>query len=228
MASPWKNWHLICHYIRSPVNFADGETQLSSRTPSAPLPDSAPDGRVRRGELNREAILDAIYEIILEGNPRPTAEGVAERAGVGTRTVFRHFADMESLHAEMSERLQREMAPLLDAKPATGSFEQRISDLVHKRAALYERIAPFKRSANQQRHESLVIQRAHADMTRRSRQMLLEALPELERAPAPLLEALDLLASFEAWDRLRVDQRLGRERAEAVVEHALLALVRTL
>ena len=38
-------------------------------------------------------------------------------------------------------------------------------------------------------------------------------------------EALDLVTSFEAWDRLRSDQHLGRERAEAAITAAALALL---
>ena len=39
------------------------------------------------------------------------------------------------------------------------------------------------------------------------------------------LEALDLVASMEAWDRLRCEQRLGRDRAARVMEAALRALL---
>ena len=58
---------------------------------------SAPeaDGRVLRGARTRERIVDAVFELVSEGTVRPTAEEVASRAGVGIRTVFRHFDDME-------------------------------------------------------------------------------------------------------------------------------------
>ena len=54
---------------------------------------------------------------------------------------------------------------------------------------------------------------------------LLRCLPELRRAPADVVEALDLALSFEAWDRLRAEQRLGSARAQAAVERIVLALV---
>ena len=192
----------------------------------SPAPDT--DGRVARGEQNRGSILDAVYALVHEGVLRPTAEQVAERAGVGARTVFRHFTDMEGLYAEMVERIEREVAPLLEAPPPTGSIDERARALVRNRASLFERIANFKRSGNLQRLDSAVIQRKHAPrMPRRERETLLAALPELRSAPEAAREALDLVTSFEAWDRLRVDQRLGRERAEAVVAHAVLALLRS-
>ena len=56
---------------------------------------------------------------------------------------------------------------------------------------------------------------------------LLRALPELRRAPADLVEALDLALSFEAWDRLRTDQRLGRDRARDAMLRTVFALLGT-
>ena len=189
---------------------------------------SARDGRVRRGERNRQAIVDALFELVREGELQPTAEQVAERAGVGTRTVFRHFDDMESLHAELSARLEREILPLFETRPREGGLDPRLRELVARRALIYERIAPFKRSGKLQRWRSPFLSQAHADMVRRLRTDLLETLPELRDVPPALLEALDLVTSFEAWDRLRAEQRLGRERAEAAMLRAALALAHSI
>ena len=190
--------------------------------------ESAHDGRVRRGARNRQAIAEALFELVREGELQPTAEQVAQRAGVGTRTVFRHFDDMESLHAELSARLVREVEPLFDGAVCAGSLDERTRELVARRASIYERITPFKRSANLQRWRSPFLKRSHQAMVRRLRADLLETLPEIADAPGALLEALDLVTSFEAWDRLRADQRLGRERAQAAIECAALALVQAL
>jgi hypothetical protein len=42
---------------------------------------------------------------------------------------------------------------------------------------------------------------------------------------APKVHALELVTSFEAWDRLRVDQRLGKQRAAEVMKQAMSALL---
>jgi AcrR family transcriptional regulator len=191
---------------------------------SAAQPET-PDGRVRRGERNREAILEAVFELVGLGDLRPTAEAVAQRAGVGTRTVFRHFADMERLHAEVSGRVDREFRPLLDSTPIEGGIVERALELVRRRVAIYERIAPFKRSANLHKQRSRFLQEASVQMVRRLREDLLRVLPELGDGPAPRVEALELVTSFEAWDRLRCDQNLGRDRACAALECAVEALL---
>jgi AcrR family transcriptional regulator len=59
------------------------------------------DGRRLRSADSRRRILGAMLALILEGKPDPGAEAVAARAGVGLRTVFRLFSDMESICAEM-------------------------------------------------------------------------------------------------------------------------------
>jgi AcrR family transcriptional regulator len=188
--------------------------------------DGEPDGRVQRGARNRDAIVEALFELIETGNAAPTAEQVAQSAGVGTRTVFRHFDDMESLYAEISERLDREIAPLLAEPRPEGDLLARAADLVRRRVLVFERIAAFKRAGNQHAGRSQFLRQDHADMVRRLRADMLALLPELESGPESRRDAVEMLVSFEAWDRLRGDQRLGRERTHAALEAAVLAILR--
>jgi len=181
------------------------------------------DGRERRGQRNREKILQAVYELVRENQVVPTAEQVAKRARVGERTVFRHFADMESLDRDMRVRVQGEVVPLLRAEvPVDGSLEARARALVAKRAAIFEHLAPFRRVG---RAVPLRSDDGRAQLARVLRAEIGRVFAaELEKAPDHLLEAADVLASFEAWDRLRRDQRIGCDRARRVVTQALLAL----
>jgi AcrR family transcriptional regulator len=186
------------------------------------------DGRVLRGARNRLVIVEALLELVRDGEIQPTAEQVAKRAGVGTRTVFRHFDDMESLYAEMDARVTAENLPLAAPEPKRDSpLRERVQALVHERVRIFERIAPFKRAGNLQRPRSRFLQERHSDMNRRLRADAAAWLaPELDAGPESLLDAIELLTSFEAWDRLRSDQRLGRERASRVIEqsvHCVLA-----
>ena len=183
------------------------------------------DGRVLRGEKSRESIVDALFELVGEGVLAPTAQQVAERAGVGLRSVFRHFSDMERLFAAMDARLGAEVIPLLVEAWPGGALRTRARGLVERRVRLFERIAPYKRSANLARWRSPFLRTRHGALVRALRADLLRWLPEVKSAPADLLEALDVATSFEAWDRLRSDQRLSRERAQAALERTVQALV---
>lgn len=183
------------------------------------------DGRLLRSERSREAIVGALLELVGEGIPQPTAEQVAERAGVGIRTVFRHFSDMEGLFAAMDARLQAEAVPLLRAAVPDGARGERARAFVRQRASFFERIAPYKRAGNLRRWRSPFLAERHAALVRELRADLLRWLPELADAPPALVEALELATSFEAWDRLRCEQRLGRTRAQAAMERLALALL---
>lgn len=198
---------------------------MKPRPSTAPL--SAADGRVRRGVRSREAIVAALMELVGRGVLQPTVQQVAERAGVGVRSVFRHFSEMETLYRTMDARLEAEARPLLAAAERSGTLDERVAALVRQRAAFFERIAPYKRSGNLVRWRSPFLQERHANLQRLLRADLMRWFPELSRAPAALVEAVDLATSFEAWERLRFDRQLGAKAATASVEAAVLALLRS-
>jgi len=185
----------------------------------------ASDGRVRRGERSGQAIVEAMIALVGDGILDPTAQQVAARARVGIRTVFRRFSDMERLFAEVGTRLEAGVLPLLVGGRPSGDLAQRARALVDQRVTFFEHIAPYKRAGNLKRWRSRVLSDRHARLVGALRADLARWLPELRRAPAAVADALDLATSFEAWDRLRTEQRLSRERARAAVERTVLCLV---
>lgn len=57
---------------------------------------------------NRRRILDAAIELILEIGGEPTRDAVAQRAGVGIATLYRHFPDRQTLlHGVVLDVLDR-------------------------------------------------------------------------------------------------------------------------
>jgi hypothetical protein len=87
---------------------------------------------------------------------------------------------------------------------------------------LFEQIAPYKRLAActaGARSSSRATTRSSARTARRPARATRDA------PRADVIEALDVTLSFEAWDRLRTDQRLGRERASAALERTVFALL---
>lgn len=183
------------------------------------------DGRLRRSQRSGHAIVEALLALVGEGAIEPTAQQVAARAGVGIRTVFRRFSDMESLFAEMDARLQAEALPLLMGGRQTGTMAERARMLVGQRCAFFERIGPYKRAGNLKRPRSAFLTSRHAMLVRELRRDLLRWLPELKAKPAELVDALDLATSFEAWDRLRTDQRLSSQRVAATMQRIVDALM---
>jgi len=183
------------------------------------------DGRRKRSEDSRARIVAAMLELVHAGEMAPGAEQVASHAGVGLRTVFRHFNDMDSLYREMSAAIEDEIAEVV-AKPLKGeTWRERLNDMIVRRATAFEKMAPYQRAAVVHRHRSPYLDDGHERFTATCRAYLTAILPkEIVSQPA-LLESLDLMLSFETWSRLRREQNLTARRARAVVEETVGKLV---
>jgi len=184
------------------------------------------DGRSERGVRNRKAILDAVYNLVLRDERMPTAERAAEAAGVGIRTVFRHFNDMDALYAEVYARVVEELRDILEVPLPEGTLEQRCRTVLERRCELFERMAAFRRAAVLQRDKSQFLHGRIDENEQRLRLRLFACFPELEGAPPAIVEALDLLSSFEAWNRLKMQQGLSNFEARVALETAFTSLIR--
>src|SRR5262245_53678426 len=107
------------------------------------------DGRGLRSQRSREAVTDAVLDLLQEGILRPTAARIAERAGVSLRTVFQHFEDMEQLRATAGYRETLRLGKILHLHrlSSEGPIEARIEAFVDQRSKLLEAVAPVRRAA---------------------------------------------------------------------------------
>jgi AcrR family transcriptional regulator len=183
------------------------------------------DGRVRRGERNREAIIDALLACYDDGVPDPSLPDIAARAGVSVRSVHNHFDDVEALRAEVAQRQWQRYAHLTVPPPANAPFAVRIVAVVDGRADLFEAVSPVRRAALLSVHESPTIAANLAKADRRLRRSLERAFaPELRDAARETLDALDALLSWDVWNRLRVAQGCSTVRAKKVLIASMKAL----
>jgi AcrR family transcriptional regulator len=171
------------------------------------------------------AIVQAMLELIGEGSLSPTAQQVAERADVGVRTVFRHFSDMETLFATMNDQITAKVNSLFVDEVQTGPYADRVEALIQSRVAIFGTLGPYVRSSTLQRWRSAFLQTEHERTIRVMRRDLRRWLPEIESAPTEVADALEMILSFEAWNRLRVDQRLSQRRASLVLHRSILDLM---
>lgn len=180
-------------------------------------PKSGVDGRRVRGEDNRRRIVDALLKLVASGVVSPSADDVAAQAGVGLRTVFRHFADMESLYREISERMTLEILPIAQRPFRSEDWRDRLEELVDRRAQVFERLLPFKIAGDAHRHGSPFLTNEQGAIVKTLREALRHAIGLKVVDDKLRFEALDLFISFEAWRRLRVDQGLSARDARAVM-----------
>jgi AcrR family transcriptional regulator len=186
------------------------------------------DGRAQRRVRNREAVVDAILDLLVEGHEQPTAALVAERSGVSMRSIFRLFDDMASLHRAAIARQAERVASMLTPLPEEGPAATRVAALVRNRADVFEAISPVRRLAVRLASGSAPV----ADELGRSAELFrgqVERLfrTELAGGDRTLLDALDLATSWESWERLRATQGLDVDGAAAVVTATVSSLLVT-
>jgi len=186
------------------------------------------DGRVLRGERNTKAIVDALLTLYRRGSFSPTIKEVAEEAGVTARSIYHRFPDMQSLAAELVRSNWKANEALYDPPTPEGGLAQRAAAFIDQRAMLYEEVAPLRRAALANMHLSSAIRRQQGRLATLARRQVarvfaaeLAALPRDGREE--LLHVLDLLTSWESWERLRRWQRLKVGEAREVLLRLLLA-----
>jgi AcrR family transcriptional regulator len=187
--------------------------------------DTNPDGRRKRSERSRQAIITSLLELIGEGILVPTAQQVSERAGVGIRSVFRHFSDMESLFG-IADQINREnFQGLFAGGDRNGSLEERLQHAVEQHALAYESISNFFLSVKAQMWRFAILQEQYSMAQRQIRKDLDDWLPEIKALPASRREMVDAIASFETWHRLRNQQGQSREASTKILSETLCALI---
>jgi AcrR family transcriptional regulator len=177
------------------------------------------DGRVQRGARTRAAIVDALLSLLEKGEGQPTAREIADTAGVSLRSVFQHFADMESLYASCVERQFARLADLRTPIDPEGSFVRRAQGFAAQRARLYERIAPVRRAAYALSPNSAVIRDGLvASATEHRHAVAVTFARELDHGDRrERLAAVEVATCFDTWDHLRRVQRLSVAASERVV-----------
>jgi TetR/AcrR family transcriptional regulator of autoinduction and epiphytic fitness len=177
------------------------------------------DGRTLRGERTRTAIVEALIGLLHEGEERPTAKQIAQRAGVSVRSIFQHFDDLEGLYADLVKVQAARVEPLVEAIDHGGDLATRCAALARQRAALFEAIRPIRHAVGTRARTSPVIAQRIQDLSARlERQVREQFAAELAGAEGALLSiAVDVVASFDAWDHLRGHHGLEAEVAEQVL-----------
>lgn len=194
----------------------------SSRRAPATVSESLPsDGRRRRTHDSQRRIVDALLSLVEDGHASPSAELVAERAGVGLRSVFRHFSDMDNLYREITLILAARLEEVARRPFKAADWQGKLLEMVERRADAYERMAPFLAAGRANRLHSKVLREGHARFAAVLRAIVLEHLPPDVARDVSLVEAIDLLLSPETWQRLRQDQGLDAREAKAVLARLL-------
>ncbi len=183
------------------------------------------DGRRLRSERSRLAIIDAALALQEEGILVPTAQQISERAGVGIRSFFRHFQDMESLFEAADNHIRDSYEALFLGGDRRGTAEERLEHAVERHAEAYENVGNIMLGTQAQLWRYEVLRKNYARNQRGLRKDLNDWLPELKSLSRDKREAVDAIASFDMWHRLRDHQGLTKKNSIKIVTELLKGLV---
>ena len=177
------------------------------------------DGRRLRAERTRDAILEALLDLIGAGEVAPAAPQIAARAGVALRSIAQHFPSREDLFAAVVARYRDRAPPTEPVDPARPRAA-RVAAFVERRARILEATTPYRRTATVIAATSRAVAAGLREAARGRRAEVAAAFaPELARLPrrgrTELLDVLDAAAGGRTWDALREDQGLSPRTARS-------------
>lgn len=186
------------------------------------------DGRNRRAAETRRKIIEAAKAMIEETSEAPTVVGVARRADVSVRSVFQHFKDVQSLFVTVVDAVS---ADLVVPSPASSTrpLDARVEAVVAALAEIFDRIVPLRVAAGQFVGHPALIERGlllRQDVRAATFEVFAPEFAQLgEPAREQLADAIGAALSLDAWIVLRRRDRLSVERAKAVWNLTLTALL---
>lgn len=197
----------------------------TSPSPKAGVdPDDAPvDGRVARAVRTRSAIVDALLDLLNEGDLQPTATRIAERAGISLRLIYHHFGDLESLFSAASARQAERLVDRVEPIPSDLPLDERVDRLVAQRCEVLEWLTPVRRASLLQEPFSEELRAARDSLAKMGEDQVAElfavelsSLGAKRRSTAHA--ALANVLSWGMWNDLRTTGRSFDEAAGAVRE----------
>jgi hypothetical protein len=114
------------------------------------------DGRNLRSINSQKLIVNACIKLFKAGNLEPTAQQVADESGVGIRTVFRQFDEMENLFKSVDSVLSKDYDFNVKYDPSS-SFETRLQSVANHMNAGYNKhkLIMFMTVSNMWKYEFL-------------------------------------------------------------------------
>ena len=183
------------------------------------------DGRRQRSERSQTAIIKAALSLMDEGTLVPTAQQIADRAGVGIRSFFRHFADMDSLFLAADEMLLSSYEALFEVDDRAGTLSERVARAIDLYGNAFDQLRAIRLCTQAQLWRSPKLRENYGWHQKRLRKELELWLPEVASLPKDRREALHAIASFDMWHRLREYQGLSSKASADIVTSLVTDLI---
>ena len=168
------------------------------------------DGRRLRSLTSQNIIVDAMIILVQRGILEPTAQQVADEAGIGIRTVFRQVQDKENLFSKMDEKVRADLQEILDrAAHPQGNLKERIEGLIELEAEIFEKNLQFLRATLANKWKYNTLQKNYERNQRNIKSLLYTWIPELNNLSESKQVLLTSVNTAGYWIELRENLKLS-------------------
>lgn len=171
------------------------------------------DGRRLRSITSQNIIVDALLVLLKKGILEPTAQQIADEAGISIRTVFRQIEDMETLLSKMNEKIKYSYKEMIDNTEPKGDLSERIKDLIILEARVFENNLQYIKSTLSLKFKYKVLQNNYQKVQKDLKIILYKWLPEVNNLDNSYQTLLNSINSTGYWVELRETQMLSAEEA---------------
>ena len=179
------------------------------------------DGRNLRSINSQKLIVDACIKLFKAGNLEPTAQQVADESGVGIRTVFRQFDEMENLFKSVDAVLSKDYDFEVRYDPSS-SFDARLQSTISHMNAGYEKhkLIMFMTVSKMWKYQFL--RENYLMYQERIKDKTEEVLPEVKGFDNESRHLFHASLSFAMWTRLQGQKLNNDQISKAMLKQCLL------
>ena len=176
------------------------------------------DGRKQRSKKSQKLIVESMIKLIEKGNLYPTAKEVADESGIAIRTVFRQFADLETLTCKADEVIHQRLLSEKNVIKSSSPLANRLIDLIDERIKLYSKYENILLSTMTSIPRNKFLQKKYPEYQKLLKIRTEEMLPEILKLDRYDQELIDATLSFIFWERLKLQGLLNKDIKIALIK----------
>jgi len=175
------------------------------------------DGRKLRSESTSDHILNTAIKIARKGNiDNMSFNSIAKEANIGTRTIFRHFKDQETLQESLDQKLGEEFTSAFSLINKTDNLESRIENVCSILIKLYVKNQNIIRWNLRNIWRDKNLRKNMFSWNKILRNFVFSILPEIQEKRKSEREIIFECMSFMFFLRLSVVQSLNEKQIKEI------------
>ena len=175
------------------------------------------DGRKLRSESTTDHILNTAIRIARKGNIDDMSfNSIAKKAKIGTRTIFRHFKDQETLQENLDIKLGEEFSNAFAKINKEDNLEKRIENLSTILIKLYSKNQNIIRWSLRNIWRDKNLRKNMFSWNKILRNFVFSILPEILEKKKPEREIIFECMSFIFFLRLNIVQNLSEDQIKEI------------